>query len=121
MRLFPENSLLLRYECPKCATSFETGTFRNEYPGNWSWRGARQRFSCPECNATLCIRESFYFYFNLFALYLSVVVGSGFIATFFVEEKMHVTFAMLVAMTLAIPLIVLAKINNKAECVEEDT
>ena len=121
MKVFPENPLSLRYECPKCATSFETRTFRNGYPRNWRWRGARQRFSCPACNATLRIHENFYLYFSLFALYLSVVVASGLIATFIIEEKMHVTFAMLAAMTLTVPLIVLAKINNKVECVDENT
>lgn len=111
----------MRYECPNCNTPFETRTFAHEHPRIGRRRDARLQFNCPACNAALRIRGRFYFYFNLFLLYLSVVVASGLIATFFVEEKMHVTFAMLAAMTLTIPLIVLAKINNKVEYVEENT
>jgi hypothetical protein len=121
MKALPENPLLFRYVCPKCATAFETKTFRNEYPKNWLWKGARARLTCPNCKASLRIREKFYFYLNLFAFYVCLVIVGGFTATFFVEEKMHVTFAMLGAMTLSIPLMVLVAINNKAEYVGENT
>jgi len=116
-----ESPILLRYVCPKCSYSFETSDFTNEYPARWFWRGPGARFMCPGCKTQLKIRERFYLYFHLFAAYFCLVVAAGFSASLLVEEKMHVTFFMLGAMLLFVPLILLAAANNKAECASDGT
>jgi len=116
-----DSPLLLRYTCPNCSRSFETREFTNEYPARWFLKGAGTRFACPHCNAALKLRARFYLYFHLFVLHFCLVVATGIVASFIVEEKMHVTFSMLGAMLLCIPLIVLAAANNKAERSDEST
>jgi hypothetical protein len=118
----PRNKhILLRHQCPVCNTSIETREFTYKFAGNVWTHAPRIRFKCPSCNAALKIREKYYRYYHLFMGYVGFIIVVGFIAIFFVEESMHVTFGMLGAMLLSAPLIVLAAINNKAEVVGEDT
>lgn len=59
-------------------------------------------------------------YLMLFTTLFFIIVGGGFIASFFVEEPMHLTFVMLGGCVLFIPLLIPLALHNKAERYNRD-
>jgi len=101
-----------KYKCPVCNYQIKTDNF-------WAEKDEGKRkvkivFICPNCKSELTVSPNVNIYISIFVGYLGLVLVTGFVSSFFVEDRMRVTNYMLFAFLPLIPMLYLIIKNNKA-------
>ena len=106
------SKVIQKYKCPVCNYRIKTDNFWTEK--DEVKRKVKIVFICPGCKSELTVSPNVNKYIGIFVGYLGLVIVTGFVSSFIVEEPMRVTNYMLFALLPLIPMFYLIIKNNKA-------